>query len=109
MSGGGYPTSWYETYTVAGRQRVRVPAGTFDTYVITWKEQGRLGNDYEAEHTFWYAPAVGYFVKFEAGSALGNTLEDWEATSVRQPPARNAPLNAGIEERGLSGSSSRRR
>jgi hypothetical protein len=107
VSGGGYPTSWYETYTVAGRQRVRVPAGTFDTYVISWKEQGRLGNEYEADHTFWYAPELGYFVKFAAGSALGNTLEDWVATHVQRPPARNAPINARIEERGISGSSRR--
>jgi hypothetical protein len=81
----GFPTSWYETYTVSGRERVRVKAGTFDTYVIDWEEEGREGNGWTAHHRFWYAPSLGYFVKFVADKRPGNTLADWEATRVVVP------------------------
>jgi hypothetical protein len=83
VTAGGYPTSWDETYTVVGRERVRVPAGTFDAYVIRWREWGRLTNDWEATHRFWYAPEVGYFVKFRA--AWHTSMKSWEATRVVLP------------------------
>jgi hypothetical protein len=86
VSSGGFPTSWYETYTVAGKERVTVPAGTFDAYVIDWQEQGREGNGYTAMHRFWYAPSLGYAVRFEADKAPGTTLADWQATRIAAPP-----------------------
>jgi hypothetical protein len=91
VSAGGYPASWYETYRVVRRERVSVPAGTFDAYVISWKEQGRLGNDYAAGHTFWYAPEVGYFVRFQAADVLGSTLKDWQATRIERPSTVAGP------------------
>jgi hypothetical protein len=87
VTAANFPSSWYETYTVRGRERVTVPAGTFDTWVVTWWEQGRLGNDYGVTHTFWYAPSVGYFVRFRAGNHLREALKDWDATRVIVPDA----------------------
>jgi hypothetical protein len=72
---------------VRGRERVTVPAGTFDTYVITWSEQGRLANDYEVTHTFWYAPSIRYFVRFRAGNRMNEGLQDWDATRIVLPAA----------------------
>jgi hypothetical protein len=83
----GVPGSWYETYSVVRRETVTVPAGTFDTYVIEWEESGREGNTYRATNTYWYAPNVGYFVKFEADKVPYNELRDWQATRVFVPAA----------------------
>jgi hypothetical protein len=85
VSTDGFPGSWYETYTVTGRKRVTVPAGTFDTFVIEWEEQGREGNAYRAKNTYYFAPALGYFVKFEPGESPGNKMEPWVATRVEIP------------------------
>jgi hypothetical protein len=103
VTSSGYATSWDETYTVVGRERIRVPAGTFDTYVIRWMEWGRLTNDWEATHTFWYAPAVGYFVKFRAAWHTG--MKSWEATRIElqsDPLLASQPPDA-IEGSGSSG------
>jgi hypothetical protein len=81
----GYPTSWYETYTVEGRERITVPAGTFDTYRMTWTEQGREESFYKAVMTYWFAPAVGYFVKFQGPEIPQEGLEGWVATRVVIP------------------------
>ena len=87
--------SWYENYTVTGRERVTVPAGTFDAFVITWEEKGRFENGFEAKSTFWYAPDLGYFVKFQADPALGSGFRDWQATRVVTPRRGATPVVAG--------------
>ena len=48
---------------VIGDERVTVPAGVFDTYVI--KASGRTGSPHHRSYgaTVWYAPALGWFVK----------------------------------------------
>jgi hypothetical protein len=94
----GFPGSWYETYTVVRRETVTVPAGTFDTYVIEWEEAGRESNTYRATNTYWYAPSVGYFVRFAADKVPYNELRDWEATRVFVPTT--APVEARRTARG---------
>jgi hypothetical protein len=95
VTASGSPSSWYETYTVTGRERVKVPAGTFDTYVVEWEEQGRDGSAWSARHRFWFAPALGYFVKFEGDKAPGNALQDWAATRVVMPAPLDGTIIAG--------------
>jgi hypothetical protein len=85
VSTDGYPGSWYETYTVTGRQTVTTPAGRFDTYVIEWEETGREGNGYRAKNTYYFAPSFGYFVKFEPDGQPGNKMQPWIATRVEIP------------------------
>jgi hypothetical protein len=98
----GYGGSWDETYTVVGRERIKVPAGTFDTFVVEWQELGRRGSLWEATHKFWYAPAVGYIVKFRP--AWHTSMKSWEATRVTLP---TDPLTASAPRRepAASGSS----
>jgi hypothetical protein len=78
-----YPASWYQTYTVGSRERIQTRAGTFDAYPIDWEEQGREGNAWQVRHRFWFAPEVGYFVKFVADPRT--ELQDWEAIRVVVP------------------------
>jgi hypothetical protein len=108
VSSSGIPASWYEAYSVGKREQVRVPAGVFDTNVITWEERGREGSNWVARHRFWYAPAVGYVVKFESDHATRQQMPDWVATRVivpepldgslvigAPPPVQPSPLTAG--------------
>lgn len=43
-------------FRIVGRERVPVPAGTFDTVHITFTEGGKLNREY------WYSPKVKWFV-----------------------------------------------
>jgi hypothetical protein len=97
----GYGASWDETYTVVGREQVKVKAGTFDTFVIEWEELGRRGSLWEATHKFWYAPAVGYIVKFRP--AWHTRMKSWEATRVTLP---TDPLTAAAPAGSAAGSGS---
>jgi hypothetical protein len=56
---------YHESFEVVRQQRVTVPAGTFDTFVVQWaeKEIGQHHDTSVAEGSLWYAPQVGYFVK----------------------------------------------
>jgi hypothetical protein len=56
-----------ESFTVVRQESVAVPAGSFDTFVIEWREKGtNTGARSEALITLWYAPEIGYFVKSSA-------------------------------------------
>jgi hypothetical protein len=52
-----------ETFAVGRQERITVPAGTFDTFVVDWTEQETGPNPTGASTTLWYAPSVGYVVK----------------------------------------------
>jgi hypothetical protein len=105
VTSSGSPSSWYETYTVTGQEQVTVPAGTFDTYVIEWEEQGREGSSYRAVNRFWFAPEIGYFVKFQADPTPYAQLRDWQATRVFVP---GASTNVAAHPGGSSASSAPR-
>jgi uncharacterized caspase-like protein len=85
----GNPGSWYHTFTVKRTERLTVKAGTFNTFVIEHREQGALGNTADSVDRYWFAPDVGYFVKYEFSviNARGNYGErkDWEAVRVTVP------------------------
>lgn len=55
--------------TVAGPEKVDVPAGTFDAYRIERDQESRASNESAAvskiHMTTWYAPSVRHFVKRE--------------------------------------------
>ncbi|MDR3517961.1 MAG: hypothetical protein P4M00_19330 [Azospirillaceae bacterium] len=75
-------------YEVRGPERLTVPAGTFDTWVID-KTLVTTAMGYRPFHdhdTFWWSPAVGFVIRFEHEQA-NQTPENhsWEATSVKQP------------------------
>ena len=72
-------------------------------FVVSWQEAGRLANDWEATHTFWYAPEVGYFVKFEAATHTRKDVKDWEATRVILPGPPSMAAQAAPEGSGATG------
>jgi hypothetical protein len=85
-----------ESFAVVRAEAVSVPAGTFDTFVIEWREKGtNTGARSEALITLWYAPRIGYFVKSSAKivdrdptDPLADSLYsgmDYEATTITMP------------------------
>ena len=74
--GGG---AWRDRIEVQGTERVSVPAGTFDTYVLLRRSE-QIDSDWRAEQRSWYAPELGWVVKFEGYNSRG-AGERWQAIS----------------------------
>lgn len=51
---------WY--CSVEGTQRVSVPAGSFDTYVIACERYSSTGQSWRATRRYYYAPDIGHYV-----------------------------------------------
>lgn len=52
------------SWTVEGRQRITVPAGTFDCWVIVWRSRS-LKSDWTGFERWWYSPEAQTYVRLE--------------------------------------------
>lgn len=65
---------------VVDAEKITVPAGTFDTYVISTS----MRNDrWWGQNTCWYAPEIGYCAKRKWRSATSSS--DWELVAISLP------------------------
>lgn len=71
--------AWRDRIEVLGVERVSVPAGSFDTYVLLRRSE-QVESDWRAEQRVWYAPELGWVVKFEGYNNKG-AGERWQAVS----------------------------
>jgi len=75
---------WAISLRVKGRERVTVPAGTFDTWVIEIEEAAST-QDYKAAFDCWYAPEIGFAVRRRHRMLLGRTTSpDFEVVRVER-------------------------
>ena len=99
---------WYEeTIRVLRKERVTVQAGTFDSWVIEVREDMTHGR-FTGISTYWYAPDLGYGVKYTyhvaAGIGKDNAFEA-KAISSAAPvlatpaPAPSSPASATAAQR----------
>ena len=71
------------TITVIREEKVHIPAGDFDTFVVRFEDKPGLKGRYWAKNVYWYAPDVGLIVRAELRSSKVNfTLT---ATEIRTP------------------------
>jgi hypothetical protein len=83
----GFRTVYYaEEFRVLRQERITVRAGTFNTFVVQWREYARNVN-YDAPRTWWIAPDLGYSVKSTFTQAVGLPQKgaEWEAVRVAAP------------------------
>lgn len=71
--------AWRDRIEVQATERVTVPAGTFDTFVLL-RVSEQVGGEWQAEQRTWYAPELGWVVKFEGFNNQG-AGERWQAVS----------------------------
>ena len=55
-----HATSW----TVEGREKITVPAGTFDCWIIVWRSRSLKG-DWTGFERWWYSPEAQMYVRME--------------------------------------------
>jgi hypothetical protein len=82
-----YSARWTYDAEVVGQEKVKVPAGEFDTFKIVYK--GSWNNDTgrtngSASVTSWYAPAARASVKTEVQA--GNTYNQTELVELKLQP-----------------------
>lgn len=84
----GTAGGWERTYTVTAIEKIKVPAGEFEVAKIVGTEDGVRGNYHSSRSTFYWAPAVGYLVKYEYELLRGNNANpprNWEAMEIVKP------------------------
>ncbi|HYG87092.1 MAG TPA: hypothetical protein VD978_12610 [Azospirillum sp.] len=87
--------SWTHTYRVSGPETVDTAAGNFVAFRIEHSHSGNqesyrsseVGVRYAAIDTIWYAPEVGYTVKFQHLHISGTPSDsrNWEVVRVARP------------------------
>lgn len=84
-SANGVRAGWQEKLAVLRQEDITTDAGQFQTFVVETRERS-LAGDSQTITTAWYAPAVGFVVKYrrdvEAGS--GRSLA-WTAARIITP------------------------
>ncbi|MDX1431367.1 MAG: hypothetical protein R3286_02845 [Gammaproteobacteria bacterium] len=65
------PRVWWNVITVTGTERVTVPAGTFDTYVVLVRSWDQVKKSM-LETRIHYAPELGWGVRYESLDVHGN-------------------------------------
>ena len=82
-----HATSW----TVEGRERITVPAGTFDCWVIVWRSRS-LQTNWTGFERWWYSPEAQHYVRMEykygATPTASRVLMRY---SLPRPPIAEAP------------------
>lgn len=73
---------WDFTISVDGYEKVTTPAGTFDTFVVTNRQES-LSSNFKSTWRQWYAPEPGVTVKFEYSNNQG-TSSKGDAISIKR-------------------------
>lgn len=60
----GFSGSWAHTITVEKFEKITVKAGTFDTFVVAFEQDG-ISHRLKSTFRQWYAPEPGVSVKFD--------------------------------------------
>jgi hypothetical protein len=50
---------------VKGTERISVPAGNFDTYIVSCDRYSSGGNEWRGRHTYYFSPDVRHYVKLD--------------------------------------------
>ena len=80
----GIQTNWVNTLAVEKYEQTQTPAGTFNAFVILYRQQ-LFGGGGAWERRFWYAPEVGYPVSSKY-------------TMLQGTPPRRVPTNWYVVE-----------
>jgi hypothetical protein len=90
-------------WEVVRTENVTVPAGTFATYVVEKRERSS-DDQYLATDRWWYAPQLGFPVKYEQELVRGiDRRAPWELVSIRYPgaPVAGIPVVPGYQAVGV--------
>ena len=82
------------SWTIEGRQRITVPAGTFECWVIVWRARS-LKSNWTGFERWWYSPDVQQYVRLEYKYGAGDTASRVLMRYHLAEPGENLPENVG--------------
>jgi len=90
---------WFHDVVIERFENVVTDAGTFPSFVILEDDREMLSSHGEWQRKYWYAPDVGFVVKFEyltlRGSPPPNYPKAWELTALRPGAPQPAAARPG--------------
>lgn len=72
---------WINRIQVIGTERLSLPFAKLDTYVVLSETKGE-NNPFDATNTMWYAPSIGWNVKFVYRDTRGLSYS-WKAVEFQ--------------------------
>jgi hypothetical protein len=63
--------SWEDEVTVVGTDTLKIGEKSIDVYVLRWNSHGENRNNWEGTRTNWYAPSLGWNIKFTSSDNQG--------------------------------------
>src|SRR5437868_6370063 len=82
------------SWAVEGRQRITVPAGTFDCWVIVWRARS-LKSNWTGFERWWYSPEVQQYVRLEYKYGAGATASRVLMRYHLPGPGETSPVSVG--------------
>lgn len=79
--GSAFQGAWLIEATVDGYERITTKIGTFDTFVVTRKEEA-LSHSFKSTLRHWYAPELGVVIKYSVSDSQGTNRAS-DATVMR--------------------------
>jgi len=68
--------SWEDEVSVIGTDTLKIGEKSIDVYVVRWNSHGENRNNWEGTRTNWYAPSLGWNVKFTSHDNQGAGDDD---------------------------------
>lgn len=78
----GFTGSWQQSITVERFDRITVKAGTFDTFVVAFEQEG-ISHRFKSTFRQWYASEPGVTVKFDYSDSQTIKVSG-EAASIKR-------------------------
>jgi hypothetical protein len=78
----GFSGSWMHSLTVEKFAKITTKAGTFDTFVVAFEQDG-ISHRFKGVFRQWYAPEPGVNVKFDYSDSTG-VKSSGEAISIKR-------------------------
>jgi hypothetical protein len=82
------------SWTVEGHQRITVPAGTFDCWVIVWRARS-LKSNWTGFERWWYSPETQQYVRLEYKYGAGATASRVLMRYHLAEPGEVSPASVG--------------
>jgi hypothetical protein len=68
--------AWEDEVSVIDTETLRIADKEIDTYVVRSKSHGMGGNTWNATATFWFAPSLGWYVKYQYADSTGKAVNE---------------------------------
>ncbi len=78
---------WVNRVSVERTESIKVPAGTYATFLVKWQERA-VNGPFNATYLYWWSPALGFPIKREVQFSAGDAVRTGYELRKVTPPAK---------------------